>query len=145
MLRLCLKFCRKTCWKEQPFIFTVYLMNHIFQTPVFLRPDNGKYNGPNWLCKHIKKVRSSHPAILVLNWIKHSFSLWVSLKYYTFQISTIIKEENDSFAKMKYYHISIMIWDPSHICLAVNNDMQQLSSWNVLAERNFPWKKRIKL
>ena len=45
-----------------------------------------------------------------------------------FQILTIIKEENDSFAKMKYYHISIMIWDPSHICLAVNNDMQQLSS-----------------
>ena len=22
------KFCRKTCWKEQPFVFTVYLMNH---------------------------------------------------------------------------------------------------------------------
>ena len=22
---------RKTCWKEQPFIFTAYLMNHIFQ------------------------------------------------------------------------------------------------------------------
>ena len=29
-----LKFCRKTCWKKQPFIFTVYLMNHIFQTSV---------------------------------------------------------------------------------------------------------------
>ena len=27
-------FCRKTCWKEQPFIFTVYLMNHVFQTSV---------------------------------------------------------------------------------------------------------------
>ena len=25
-----LKFCRKTCWKEQPFIFTFYLMNHFF-------------------------------------------------------------------------------------------------------------------
>ena len=33
----------------------------------------------NWLCKHIKKVRSSEPTI-ILNWIKHSFSLWVSLK-----------------------------------------------------------------
>ena len=26
------KFCYKTCWKEQPFIATVYLMNYIFQT-----------------------------------------------------------------------------------------------------------------
>ena len=32
----------------------------------------------NSLCKHIKKVRSSQAAILVLNWIKHSF-FWVSL------------------------------------------------------------------
>ena len=29
-----LKFCRQTCWKEQPFIFTVYLMNHPFQTTI---------------------------------------------------------------------------------------------------------------
>ena len=28
------KFCRKTYWKEQPFIFTVYLSNHIFQASV---------------------------------------------------------------------------------------------------------------
>ena len=34
----------------------------------------------DWFCKHIEKVRNSQPAILVLNWIKHSFSLWVSLK-----------------------------------------------------------------
>ena len=34
----------------------------------------------NWLCKHIKKIRSSQPTILVLNWIKHGFSLWVSFK-----------------------------------------------------------------
>ena len=27
----------------------------------------------NWLCKHSKKVRGNQPAILVLNWIKHSF------------------------------------------------------------------------
>ena len=24
-----------------------------------------------WLCKHIKKIRSSQPAIPVLNWVKH--------------------------------------------------------------------------
>ena len=33
----------------------------------------------NWLCKHMKKVRSSQAAILVLDWIKHSFYLWVLL------------------------------------------------------------------
>ena len=27
----------------------------------------------NWLCKHIRKVRSSQPAILLLNWIKQLF------------------------------------------------------------------------
>ena len=30
------KFYRKTCEKEQSFIFTVYLTNHIFQTYVLL-------------------------------------------------------------------------------------------------------------
>ena len=30
----------KTCWKEQPFIFSVYLMDHIFQTSVLLIFDN---------------------------------------------------------------------------------------------------------
>ena len=25
----------------------------------------------NWLCKHIKKIRSSQPAIPVLKWVKH--------------------------------------------------------------------------
>ena len=29
-----LKFCHKTCWKEQSFVLTVYLMNHLFQTSV---------------------------------------------------------------------------------------------------------------
>ena len=33
-----LKFCRKSYWKKQPFIFTVYLMNHVFQTSVL--PDS---------------------------------------------------------------------------------------------------------
>ena len=72
------KFCRKTSWKEQPFIFTVYLMNHIFQTSVLLIRVTECIIELNWLCKHIKKVRSSQPAIFVLNWTKHCFSLWVS-------------------------------------------------------------------
>ena len=33
----------------------------------------------NWLYKLMKKVRSSQPAILVLNWIEHSYFLWVLL------------------------------------------------------------------
>ena len=33
----------------------------------------------NWLCKHMKKIRSSQAPISVLNWVKHNFSLWVSL------------------------------------------------------------------
>ena len=79
------KFCRKTYWKVQPFIFTVYLMNHIFQTSVLLICDNGKYKRTYCLCKHIKKVRSSQPAILVLNWIEDSFSLRVSSIYIQFK------------------------------------------------------------
>ena len=75
------KFCRKTCWKEQPFIFTVYLMNHLFQTAVFIKCDNGMYNIElNSFCKNTKKLRSSQAAVLLLNWIKHSFSLWDTLR-----------------------------------------------------------------
>ena len=38
------KCCHKTCWKEQAFIFTIYLMNHIFQTSVLLLRDSRMYN-----------------------------------------------------------------------------------------------------
>ena len=46
---------------------TIYLMNHIFQTSVLIMECIER----NWLCKHIKKIRSSQPAIPVLNWVKH--------------------------------------------------------------------------
>ena len=65
------------CWEA--FIFTVCLMNHIFQTSVLLIRVAECIIELNWLCKHIKKVRSCQPAIFVLNWIKHSFSLWIPL------------------------------------------------------------------
>ena len=32
------------------------------------------------LCKCMKKVKSSQTAILVLDWVKHSFNMWVSLR-----------------------------------------------------------------
>ena len=70
-------FCRKTCWKEQPFIFTVYLIKHIFLRYVLLIRVMACIE-LNWLYKNIKKVGSSQAVILVLNWVKHGFSLWVS-------------------------------------------------------------------
>ena len=42
-------------------------MNHIFQTSVLIM----ECIELNWLSKHKKKIRSSQPAIPVLNWIKH--------------------------------------------------------------------------
>ena len=30
------KFCHKTYWQEQPFTFTIFLMNHIFQTSALM-------------------------------------------------------------------------------------------------------------
>ena len=32
------------------------------------------------MCKHTKKVRSSQAAILVLNWVKENFPLWLLLR-----------------------------------------------------------------
>ena len=54
-------------------------MNNIFQTPVLLIRVIECIKELNWLFKHLKKVRSSQPAILVLSWIKNTFSLRVSL------------------------------------------------------------------
>ena len=36
------KFCPKTCCKEQ--IFTVYLINHVFQASALIIRDNRMYN-----------------------------------------------------------------------------------------------------
>ena len=41
--------------------------NHIFQTSVVII----ECKELNWLCKHMKKIRISQPAIPVLNWVKH--------------------------------------------------------------------------
>ena len=45
----------------------------------------------NSLCKYMKKVTNNQAAILVLNWIKLSFSLWVSLKHKFFNIQIFIR------------------------------------------------------
>ena len=61
---------------EHSSIFTVYLMNHIFQTSVLIM----ECIELNWLRKYIKKIRSSQPAIPVLIEWNTSLSLWVSLR-----------------------------------------------------------------
>ena len=49
-----LKFCLKACWKEQPFVFTIHLMNQLFQTSVLFngsfikRQTNGTSSGNKW-------------------------------------------------------------------------------------------------
>ena len=55
-----LNFCRRTCWKEQLFIFTIWLFWWItfFKHLYFSICDN-------WLCKHVKKVRSSQASISI--------------------------------------------------------------------------------
>ena len=45
------------------------------------------------MCKHIKKVRSSQEAILLLNWVKQSFSLRVSLnKFVGLRPATLLEK-----------------------------------------------------
>ena len=68
------KFCDKTTI----YFHCLFDESH-FQTSVLSIRDNECIMELNWLWKHIKKVRSSQPAIIVLNWIKYRFSLWVSL------------------------------------------------------------------
>ena len=72
------KFCYKTCCKEQPFIIAFYLMNEFFKH-VYFQYVIMECIELNWLCKHMKKVRCNQADILAQNWIKHNFSLWVSL------------------------------------------------------------------
>ena len=58
-------------------------MNHIFQTSVLIM----ECVELNWLCKHIKKIRSSQPAILVLNWVQQqSFPVHI-INVKSFEIS----------------------------------------------------------
>ena len=75
----------QTWWKEQPSIFTVYLMKHIFQTSVLIM----ECIELNCLCKHMKKIRSSQPAIPVLKWLKHEPFPVVSIVNFESQFRSI--------------------------------------------------------
>ena len=64
------KFYRKT---------SVYLMSHVSNICTLWYVIM-EFEELNWICKHMKKVRSSQAAILLLNWVKTHLSLWVSLR-----------------------------------------------------------------
>ena len=60
-------FARKICGKEQPFIFTVYFMNHIFETYVQKQPSS--HYGTELRHKFLKCARSA-PAMMLPSWIR---------------------------------------------------------------------------
>ena len=73
-----LKFCRKSYWNKQPFNFTVYLMNHDFQT-------SARWWNKKNLTDCVNIWKTSEAANLVFQWIfvlnsvKQKFlSMWVS-------------------------------------------------------------------
>ena len=80
----------------------------------------------NWLCRHIKNIRSSEPAILVLNWIKHSFSLWVSLKNSTTEkIRFKNIYQGVSKLKKKWNTIEKLTLESLNTCLRFKENMQK--------------------
>ena len=60
----------------------------------------------NWSCKHRKKVKSSQGGTILLNWVKHSFSLWVSLKS--------LQSTKDSTRAEVSFIIKLQAWGPKH-------------------------------
>ena len=117
---------RKSYWKKQPFIFTVYLMNHVFQT--FLRWPRTiiELKELNWLyCVNIWKTSEAANLafqwIFVLNSIKHKFFHVSIVKLFWFQ-SWDFKH---NYAKFRYYqsckrHIHSRLAIPSMIYYSVN-------------------------
>ena len=60
-----------------------------------------EYTEHNWLCKHMKKIRSSQPVIPVLNWVKHQ----------SFPVSIVksLKSKKKQLALTLFY-VSLEIW-----------------------------------
>ena len=56
-----------------PFLLSIWYESHFSNTVLIMECIE-----LNWLCEHIKKIRSSKPAIPVLNWVKQQ-SLLVSI------------------------------------------------------------------
>ena len=65
-----LQFCPKTCTKEQPFIFCLFgesSFSNICTLYVTMECIE-----LNWLCKHMKSVRSSQTSISIKSWTELS-------------------------------------------------------------------------
>ena len=86
----------------------------------------------NWLCKNMKKVRSSEAAIPLLNRVKHSFSLWVQF----FLVSIVkafywVTRKQENILKMfleywEFYLVAYWRWLSPKICLK----LQSYKSYN---------------
>ena len=74
----------------------------------------------------MKKLRSSQATILVLNWIKHSFSLWVSLKLFAFlNMFFYVHVFISSFQKMLFNNLIDCCWNS----LTVEQILLRLRTW----------------
>ena len=118
-------------------------MNHIFQTSVLIM----KRVELNWLCKHIKKIRSSQPAIPVLNWVKHQSFLVSIVKrnaqfvqidlwpFDVFQTKPLLKLEIIRQGYTVKLFFQIISWN------TVSWDMKYFhETWNTFAlVSNFHW------
>ena len=108
---------RKSYWKKQPFIFTVYLMNHVFQTFVRWPCTITELKELNWLfCINIWKTSEAANLAFqwnfVLNSAKHKFFHVSIVKSFWFQSwdfkhnyanSDTIRVVNDTYIQGKQY------------------------------------------
>ena len=79
--------------------------------------------GLNWSCKYMKKDRSSQATILVINWIKHSFSILVLLRHSTIDGHGI-----------KLDMFSATIWFRNYAVTMIDSPSIQVAKhWQVLA------------
>ena len=83
------KFCRKACWNDQPFIFAVYLMNHIFQNQYSLIRDNSIVE-LTWL----GTIHSWHPWKMLSK--QNQAPVWNTCSRTRHQSGTLITEPDTS-------------------------------------------------
>ena len=70
-----LKLCCKSCWKEQLFNLAIYLMNHLAQTSILFNI----YSLTFEKCQ-MQPSFCFNKLLCIMDWVKHSLSLWVSFK-----------------------------------------------------------------
>ena len=87
--------------------YCLYLMNH---TSVLII----ECLELNWLCKHIKRIRSSQPAIPVLNWVKHESFPESIVKGYLRYKTTLCHKAVRDVQLMNFF-----IWKKKKKCLVL--------------------------